>query len=153
MRTHHTHLGRALCIALAAALQLSCSSEPPSSAESEPAFNHGPSHLTITGPAEISSLVRQNYNYVATVNGFYVSFSPWGVRFCPTLSQTGCTVAWTQRLGDRIAENQSRITQSLVKDCTGGGTKSFQVRATANAFGLGTMTAYKVTKLCGAEIN
>lgn len=151
MRIHRTQLGLLLCIGMAAALQLSCSSEPTSNAE--PSFTHGPPHLTIAGPAEISSLVRQNYNYIATVNGFYVGFSPWGVRFCPTLSLTSCTTAWTERLGSRIAENKSQITQSLVRDCTGGGTKSFQVRATATAFGQGTMTAYKVTRLCGKEIN
>jgi hypothetical protein len=86
MRTHHTQLGLLLCIGLAAALQLSCSSEPTSNVE--PSFTHGPSHLTIGGPAEISSLVRQNYAYIATMDGFYVSFAPWGVRFCPTLSLT-----------------------------------------------------------------
>jgi len=31
--------------------------------------------------------------------------------------------------------------------------RSFQVRAKSNAFGQGDVTAYKVTKLCGKEIN
>jgi len=151
MRTHRTKLGLALCIGAATALQLSCSSEPTSN--EEPSFTHGPPHLTISGPAEISSLVRQNYTYTATMNGLYVSFGPWGKRFCPTLSLTSCTTAWSETLGSRISENQSQITQSLVRDCTGGGTKSFQARATSTAFGQGTVTAYKVTKLCGKEIN
>jgi hypothetical protein len=151
MRTHRTQVGLLLCIGLAAALQLSCSSEPTSN--EEPSFTHGPSHLTVGGPAEISSLVRRTYTYRAVMDGFYVGWYPWGVRFCPTLSLTSCTTAWTERLGARISENVNEIYQSLVRDCTGGGTRSFQVRAKASAFGQGTLTAYKVTRLCGKEIN
>src|SRR4051794_15404063 len=150
MRTPRTPLGLSLCLGLGAALQLSCSSEPTSTAESTaepPLAVVDP--FTITGPTAIGSDVRQNYNYVATVNAFYVSFSFWGTRFCPTTSLTTCTAAWAQHQGTQLSDTQNRYTQSLVRDCTGGGTKSFQVRITATAFGMGTVTKSFVTKLCG----
>ena len=147
MRTPRTKFGLALCMGLAAGLQLSCSSEPTSNAE--PSFTHGPSHFNISGPSEIGSSVRQTYTYRATMDAFYAGIGDWGVRFCPTLSLTSCTVAWTPRTGTRIAENISEIYQSLVRDCTGGGTKSFQARVTGTGWGVGTVTAHKVTKLCG----
>jgi hypothetical protein len=147
MRTHRTSLALSLCIGLAVALQLSCSSEPTSN--TEPSFSHGPSHFYITGPDAIGSSVRQTYTYRATMDAFYASVGGWGVRFCPVLSVTSCTVAWTSRTGTRIADNISEIYQSLVRDCTGGGTKSFQARATGTGWGVGTVTAYKSTRLCG----
>jgi hypothetical protein len=153
MRTPRTQLGLLLCIGLAAALQLSCSGEPTSNGE--PSFSHGPSHLTISGPSEITAYSKATYTYTAYMNGSYVSWAvyPWAVRYCPTLKVDLCTTAWSPRQGTVVNENWNRLSTSIVgRDCSGGGTKSFQVRAQASAFGQGTVTAYKVTKLCGTEI-
>jgi hypothetical protein len=149
MRTPRTPLGLSLCLGLLAGLQLSCSSEPTSTAESTPEPSLAViDPFTITGPVAIGSDVRRNYNYIATVNAFYVSFSFWGTRFCPTTALT-CTAPWAQHQGTRLSDTQNQYVQSLVRDCTGGGTKSFQVRITATAFGMGTVTKSFVTKLCG----
>ena len=155
MRTHSTQLGRALCIGLAAALQLSCSSEPTAN-DPEPSFSHGPNHLTISGPAEITSFSAGSYTYQAYMDGVYVSWGvyPWATRSCPTLTVASCTTAWTPRQGSVIQQNWNKLTVTIgARDCTGGGTKSFQVRAQASAFGQGTVTTYKVTKMCGKLIN
>jgi hypothetical protein len=155
MRTHRTKFGLALCMGLAAALQLSCSSEPTAN-DVEPSFDHGPNHLTISGPSEITAYVSASYTYTAYMSGVYVrwGYEPWAVRYCPTLSVSSCTTTWNPRTGTVMNENWNKLTTTIrARDCTGGGTKSFQVRAQAWAFGQGTVTNYKVTKLCGTEIN
>jgi hypothetical protein len=89
------------------------------------------------------------------MNGVYVSWAvyPWATRSCPTLTVGTCTTAWTPRQGSVINENWNKVTVTIgARDCTGGGTKSFQVRAQASAFGQGTVTNYKVTKMCGKVI-
>jgi hypothetical protein len=153
MHTHRTPRALILGIGLAAALQLSCSSEPTSSVEPSFATTN---HLTISGPAEITAFSPASYTYQAYMDGVYVSWGvyPWATRSCPTLSVTTCTTAWTPRQGSVISENWNKLTTTIgARDCTGGGTKSFQVRAQATAFGQGTVTNYKVTKMCGTLIN
>ena len=158
MRTRRTSLAVVLCTGLAAAFQLSCSSDPTTTttAIEEPSFSHGPNHLTISGPSEITSFSAGSYTYEAYMNGVYVSWGvyPWATRSCPTLTVSSCTTAWTPRQGSVIQENWNRLTVTIgARDCTGGGTKSFQVRAQASAFGQGTVTNYKVTRMCGKQLN
>jgi hypothetical protein len=128
-------------------LQLSCSRDITS--PDKPSFAATATHLIISGPDQIMTVVRRTYAYQAYMGASYPTFYPWGVRYCPTLSITGCTVPWSTRYGSVHDTYYSDITESMKLDCTGGGTKSFQVRAQASAFAVPTETVYKVTRLCG----
>jgi len=131
----------------AAFLQFACSRDLTS--PDKPSLGATTTHLSITGPDQIMTLRAQTYTYTANMSAPYPTFYPWGVRYCPTLSVTGCTVPWTTRSGTVHGTYYSDIKESLKLDCTGGGTKSFQVRAQASAYFVPTETAYKVTRLCG----
>lgn len=149
MRNPLSYIGLSVLTVGGLGYLLACS-EPTTPSSRQPSFATTTTYLTISGPNEIISPTRTAYNYTAYMALPYPNFYPWGVRTCPTMSLTSCTVSWSTRYGSQyLDEYHNRITEYLARDCTGGGTRSFQVRAQASAFGHPTETAYKVTALCG----
>jgi hypothetical protein len=126
---------------------VSCSSEP-TSESGDPSFATTTTYLTVSGPNIVTAIPPTTYTYQAYMGASYPNFLPWGVRKCPTNSITSCTVPWSTVYGTTIDTYYSRISQTLAEDCSGGGTRTFQVRAQASAFAVPTQTAYKVTALC-----
>lgn len=105
--------------------------------------------VTITGPTTITS-TRQSY--AANTSLIEPSFT-WYVRNCPTSSVSACTAGWiysgTQSPG---TGQRGTYTTSLVPDCTGGGTKSFQLKVTAKGWLSATVEDTHVTMLCAPEL-
>lgn len=102
--------------------------------------------LSLSGPASITT--SGNYTYRASLYAPYASFT-WYSRTCATSTVASCTATWNLTSGTSTSEYTSQYTRYLSPDCSGGGTRSFQVRVDARAFGQPTQTKYVVTKLCG----
>jgi hypothetical protein len=126
---------------------VSCSSEPTSESR-DPSLATTTVYLTVSGPNVVTSGLPISYTYEAYMGASYPTFYPWGIRTCPTKSITGCTAPWSTVYGYTHDTYWNKITQTLAEDCSGGGTKTFQARAQASAFGIPTQTAYRVTALC-----
>jgi hypothetical protein len=105
--------------------------------------------LTLYGPDSITA--TGNYSYVANFSSPYPSFQ-WFARKCASLTVSACDATgpvWTELYSGIEANGYSQTyTTGLVPDCTGMGTKSYQVRVTASGFAQGPQTKYKATKLC-----
>lgn len=103
--------------------------------------------LGIGGPSAVYQ--TGTHTFTANLHAFYASYS-WHVRSCPTESLTACTATWAYVFGEYIESGQnSTYSRNLVKDCTGGRTKTFQIKVTASGFNSPLETAHKVVKLCG----
>jgi long-subunit fatty acid transport protein len=78
----------------------------------------------------------------------------WYTCNCATLTVVSCTGAWNLA-GDVSYDGSTTWTlrRTLLYDCTGGRTKSFQNKVVADGFGVPRQTAYKTTKLCGQNPN
>jgi len=87
------------------------------------------------------------YTYYADLHAFYVSYK-WYTRFCPTSTVGSCASTWYLTRSAYTETGYDTYSRYLTRDCTGGGTKSFQIRVTASGFATPAETAYKVTKLC-----
>lgn len=102
--------------------------------------------LQLGGPDNV--VQSGNHTYGASLSAFYVSFT-WYVRTCPTASVDGCAATWNWRRSYYTESGfTDSYTQYLARDCTGSGTKTFQVRVTASGFATPAQTRYKVTNLC-----
>lgn len=102
--------------------------------------------LQLGGPNNV--VQPGNHTYGASLPAFYVTFS-WYVRTCPTASVDGCAAQWSWRRNFYTESGGTdSYTQYLGRDCTGGGTRTFQVRVTASGFATPAQTKYKVTNLC-----
>lgn len=104
--------------------------------------------LTLGGPDAITQ--SGNYTYSAYFGAPYPQFL-WYKRTCATATVASCTATWTQVTSgiDNSQVYRSNYTTYLTRDCTGGGTRSFQVKVVASGFGQPAQTKYKATRLCG----
>lgn len=107
--------------------------------------------VSVSGPNEITSSTRQYYTYTASSSAIEPSFL-WYARTCPTASITGCTATWSYVHNQAPGTAQpSTYRASLVRDCTGGGTRTYQLKVSAKGWLSETVEAFKVTKLCGTQ--
>lgn len=104
--------------------------------------------LTVSGPNTITK--SATYTYYADLHAFYQSYS-WYTRFCPTATVGSCTTTWSFTRSAYHEVGYDTYFRFLSVDCTGGGTKSFQLRVTASGFATPAETVYKVTRLCPDE--
>ncbi|HEY0739009.1 MAG TPA: hypothetical protein VGD69_29085 [Herpetosiphonaceae bacterium] len=102
--------------------------------------------LTLSGPTSITA--NGNYTYGAS---FYVPYARfvWYSRTCSTATVASCTATWNLTSGTMTSDYTSQYTRYLTRDCSGNGTRSFQVRVDASGFGQPTQTKAIATKLCG----
>ena len=93
----------------------------------------GPTTVTTNGP----------YTWHASTNVFE-PFYKWYSRNCPTLSATSCTATWY------LASTGSySYTRNMARDCTGGGTKSLQLRVNVTGWYSANVTSgTHVVRLC-----
>jgi len=101
--------------------------------------------LTVSGPGVIQR--SGTYTYYADLHAFYQSYW-WYARFCPTKSVSSCTATWSLVRNAYHEVGGDSYSRSLSVDCTGGGTRSFQLKVTASGFATPAETVYKVTGLC-----
>jgi hypothetical protein len=148
MRNTRTYLALPTLLVSGLSLLMACSSEPTTPSSQSPSFVTSATHLSISGPGKTTQLARKGYSWTAYMAASYPNFGPWGVRTCPTSSVSTCTSPWSTVYGTTHDTYYSTISWSLAGDCSGGGTRSFQVRAQASAFAIPTETAYFVTMLC-----
>lgn len=123
-------------VALVSALVLVGAVQAPASAAVE---------LTAWGPAYVTQ--SGTYRYYARLGAPYNWFQ-WSSRVCPTSSISSCTSMWSPRSGFNDGVNTAYSDIYVPRDCTGGGTKTTQVRVVAGAFGVPAQTKYVVTKEC-----
>jgi hypothetical protein len=133
-----------------ALLQTGCTTEPTSADTAVIPHDGGPAFvntLSVFGPDSITA--TGNYRYTAYWSVVYPQLF-WYTRTCSTLTVASCTGTWAQALDVSYdGSGHYNLTRHLIKDCTGGGTKSFQNKVVGSGFGIPAQTVYKVTKLCG----
>lgn len=105
----------------------------------------GAAGLTLSGPAQVTT--TGSYTYYANLHAFYQSYR-WYTRYCPTTSLTTCASSWALSRSASVESGYDSYTRYLTRDCTGGGTKSFQVRVTASGFNTPAETRQMATRLC-----
>ncbi|HEY0640028.1 MAG TPA: hypothetical protein VGD67_20510 [Pseudonocardiaceae bacterium] len=101
--------------------------------------------LTLSGPSVVTA--NGNYTYRADLHAFYQHYQ-WHTRTCPTTSVTACAATWQYARTASVEVGPDSYTRFLSRDCTGGGTRSFQVRVVASGFNTPAETAYLATRLC-----
>jgi hypothetical protein len=103
-------------------------------------------NLNVYGPDSIYS--SGTYRYTATWIANYVDFQ-WANRACDVLDVASCTSEWIPIYNVVVQDAYTEYHDHFVPaDCSGGGTKSYQIRVYATAFGTPPQTKYKVTKKC-----
>lgn len=105
----------------------------------------GAAGLSLSGPAQVTT--TGNYTYYADLHAFYQSYY-WYTRYCPTTSLSTCLSTWSLSRNAYKEVGYDTYTRYLTRDCTGGGTKSFQVKVTASGFNTPAETRQMVTRLC-----
>ena len=138
---------RVLGLILMVALSIAGCSER--SLPTEPAEAPGPQsstaavqtwYVTVGGPTTVTT--NGSYTWGATTNVFE-PFYKWYTRTCPTLS-TSCTATWSL-----ASYGSNTYTRNMTRDCTGGGTKSFQIQVNVTGWYSANVTsATKVVRLC-----
>ena len=121
---------------------------PVQAPDSEPSFSHG-HYVDLTGPAEIN--YSGGYAFYASTHALIEPGFQWYQRYCPTSDVASCTASWAY-MGSSgpYSGYNGRFTTSLTVDCTGGGTRTYQLQVYARGWLSPTVTDIHVTKLCGS---
>jgi hypothetical protein len=132
-------------------LQSGCATEPTSTEAAVKPQTATASGFTLSVYGPDSIYVSGKYTYTAYWNAPYPHVV-WYDRFCSTLTVGSCSTTWIQVTGfSDDGSGHYSYTKALTRDCTGGGTKSYQTKVIASGFGVPAQTAYKTTKLCGTN--
>lgn len=142
----------AVMIALLCSGIVAACGEPPSEPNSSTiaAVGDNPraveSPVTLSGPDTVST--SGSYTYLAQRSVVGANFKFY-VRTCPTGSIPACSAPFTFTSSTMINAGAAKIVKSLQPDCSGGGTKSYQVKVVVTGSYVVPDSAFKVTNLCG----
>lgn len=129
--------------------------EPVSSGESGVASQTGAAsqYVNVNGPEAIYSSTSSGYTFSAGSNLIEPTYT-WYKRYCDTLDVDSCASAWIYSGGASVGTGMGDYkTFSLVRDCSGTGTRSFQVKVDAKGWYSVTYSDTHVTALCPPDID
>lgn len=103
-----------------------------------------PLSVSITGPGTISQ--KGTYTYTTSVTGGQGPSFTWSERFCDDEGSTGCS-PWSSQ-----TNGTSSYTRVLSPDCTGTGTRTFQLQVVVRNPGGSEASDQVTTYLCNVPI-